>query len=151
MVQRADVEQADAVARVLEEAFADLRALYTDASYAATVLLPEGVLARIAEGPVWVAMRADDAIGTCSAKALDDGLYLRGMAVSPRARGRGVGGMLLSTAEEFALDAGARRLMLSTTPFLTSAIGLYERCGFVRDGEHAWLGVTLIDMHKKLG
>jgi GNAT superfamily N-acetyltransferase len=151
MVQRADVEQADAVARVLEEAFADLRALYTAASYAATVLLPEGVQARMVEGPVWVAMRADEAIGTCSAKALDEGLYLRGMAVSPRARGRGVGRMMLSTAEEFAIDAGARRLMLSTTPFLTSAIVLYERCGFVRDGEHAWLGVKLIDMHKKLG
>jgi GNAT superfamily N-acetyltransferase len=151
MVQRADVGQAEAVARILEEAFADFQPLYTEASYAATVLRPEDVRARMGEGPVWVAMAAGEAIGTCSAKALDEGLYLRGMAVSPRARGRGVGQMLLSTAEEFAIDAGAGRLMLSTTPFLTSAIGLYERCGFVRDGEHAWLGVTLIDMHKKLG
>jgi GNAT superfamily N-acetyltransferase len=151
MVQRAALQQADVVARVLKESFADLQPLYTEASYAATVLQPEDVRARMAEGPVWVATAAGEVIGTCSAKTLDDGLYLRGMAVSPRARGKGVGKMLLSTVEEFAIDAGVRRLMLSATPFLASAIGLYERYGFVRDGEHAWLGVTLIDMHKKLG
>jgi len=135
----------------LNEAFADFRPLYTEASYAATALQPETVMVRMSEGPVWVALVADEVVGTCSAKSLDDGLYLRGMAVSPRVRGRGVGQMLLSTVEKFAEDIGYRRLRLSTTPFLTAAIALYERCGYVQDGERAWLGVTLIDMHKELG
>src|SRR5260370_174540 len=107
MVQRADVGQAEAVARVLEEAFADFQPLYTEASYAATVLRPEGVRARMGEGPVWVAMTAGEAIGTCSAKVLDEGLYLRGMAVGPSAPGRGVQQMPSSTAPEIANDAGA--------------------------------------------
>jgi GNAT superfamily N-acetyltransferase len=150
VVRRGDLPQASAIAHVLNEAFADLRPLYTEESYAATVLEPEGVLVRMSEGPVWVALVADEVVGTCSAKRVDDGLYLRGMAVSPRMRGRGVGQMLLSTAEKFAEDTGCRRLRLSTTPFLTAAIALYERCGYVRDGERAWLGVTLIDMHREL-
>lgn len=150
VVRRGDSPHAGAVARVLNEAFADLRPLYTEASYAATVLEPEDVLIRMSEGPVWVALVADEVVGTCSAKRLKDALYLRGMAVSPRVRGKGIGQMLLSTAEKFAEDIGHRRVRLSTTPFLTAAIALYERCGYVRDGERAWLGVTLIDMHREL-
>jgi GNAT superfamily N-acetyltransferase len=63
-----------------------------------------------------------------------------------------VGARLLAAAEAHAREAGCRRLFLSTTPFLTAAIALYERAGFARTDEppHELLGTPLFTMEKGL-
>jgi GNAT superfamily N-acetyltransferase len=74
------------------------------------------------------------------------------MAVLPAARGQRIGALLLSHIEEFAAANAHKRLFLSTTPFLTQAIRLYERFGFRRsdEGPHDLFGTLLFTMTKTL-
>jgi hypothetical protein len=53
--------------------------------------------------------------------------------------------------EAFAVGRSARRLSLTTTPFLTDAIRLYEQAGFSRTAEPLDLhGTPLFGMVKEL-
>jgi predicted N-acetyltransferase YhbS len=107
----------------------------------------------MAEGPTWVALLSNAIVGTASVvEKGEGGLYVRGMAVLPSARGRGVGELLLREIEGFALRNGCTRLVLSTTPFLNGAIRLYERFGFERtlDGPNDLFGTPLFTMAKAL-
>ncbi len=91
-------------------------------------------------------------VGTISAVPRSETLYIRSMAVTPAARGHGIGRMLLGRVEKFALKSGFKRLLLSTTPFLKSAISLYEREGFDPTGEgpHDLHKTALFTMEKVL-
>lgn len=151
-IRRARPGDARAIARMLSLAFAAYRPLYTNEAYAATVLSEAQVLHRLAEGPVWVAVSANDApcVATASALATAQGCYVRSMAVLPAARGQGLGWQLLEQVERFAREAGLSRLYLSTTPFLDRAIALYGRYGFRRsaEGPSALFGTPLFTMVK---
>jgi GNAT superfamily N-acetyltransferase len=137
---------------VLYEAFVAYEPCYTREAFAATAPPSSLVRDRMGEGPVWVAPCGEAIVGTVSAVPKDEDVYVRGMAVLPRARGKGIGGSLLSQVEEYASARGHRRLVLSTTPFLTDAIELYERSGFRRsdEGPHDLLGTPLFTMVKVL-
>lgn len=132
-VRLATVADAADVHAVLLAAFEPLRERYTPGAFDATVLDPPRVVARIGEGPVWVAESEDRVIGTFSAIVDERGCYLRGMGVDPRVRGRGAGAALLAAALEYA--AAGTRTWLYTTEFLHAAIRLYERAGFHRFDE----------------
>lgn len=152
-IRPAVAEDAAPVASLLRESFAEYEALYTPAGFAATTPAREEVLKRIGEGPVWVALEDEAVVGTVSAVAKGEALYVRGMAVSPAARGRRVGDSLLRRAEEFARERGLKRIFLSTTPFLSRAIRLYTRHGFERtdEGPDNLHGTPLFTMEKILG
>ena len=60
--------------------------------------------------------------------------HLVGMMVRERSRGRGVGQALLDALVAEARAAGLELLTLTVTEGNASAIGLYERAGFVRFG-----------------
>ena len=60
---------------------------------------------------------------------------VRLLAVSPAARGRGVGEALMRECTARARRAGAARLGLHTTPMMAAALRLYERMGFARAPE----------------
>jgi GNAT superfamily N-acetyltransferase len=152
LIRRGGPEDAAAIAGVLRASFAEFKALYTDGGFAATTLGAEQVLARIREGPVWVALREGVVLGTVAAVVQDASVYIRGMAVLPTARGFGVGAKLLQQVEVWAVSEGYTRLLLSTTPFLNSAIRLYERFGFRRtdNGLHDLFGTPLFTMQKSI-
>lgn len=146
-IRRAMADDASAVASILKRAFAEYRSLYTDGGFAATTPAADGVLVRMQEGPVWVATCDRDVVGTTSVVHTDRGLYIRGMAVIPEARGLGAGRALLHQISAHAASSGYDKLLLSTTPFLDSAIRLYEAYGFERTGRAADLfGTPLITM-----
>lgn len=72
---------------------------------------------------------------------------LYSLAISRQARGQGLGAALLERCEEQAWARGCRRLRLEVRTDNASAIGLYERSGYVRfarsvgfyeDGSDAW-------------
>jgi GNAT superfamily N-acetyltransferase len=151
-VQLAGIDEAATVAALLREAFAEFEPLYTAGAFAATTPTAEQLRARWAEGPVWIARLADEALGTVAAVPEDQKLYTRSMAVVPTARGRGVGRLLLEEVEGFARQCGCTRLFLSTTPFLHRAIRLYKRFGFVRtsSGPEELQGTPLFTMEKIL-
>lgn len=58
---------------------------------------------------------------------------LSDLFTTPEARGRGVGRLLMNTAREFAVDTGAKGLVLETATDNFTAQGLYESLGWVRD------------------
>jgi len=92
-----------AVASLMHRSFVEYEDQYTGEGFAATVPLPDQVQARMNEGPVWLALENGAVVGTVSAVLKDQGLYIRGMAVDPLARGKGIGRKLLDGAEAFAV------------------------------------------------
>ena len=141
-----------AIASVLYEAFVEYKSSYTPEGFAVTTPTSDQIQSRMTEGPVWVVIRDQAIVGTASAVSQGESLYVRGMAVLPNARGQKIGELLLAHIESFASTSGFRRLFLSTTPFLNSAIRLYERFGFRRidDGPHDLFGTPLFTMEKLL-
>lgn len=134
-IHRATPSDAAAIASVLHASFVEFKGLYTEGGFAATVLNSEQVLRRMSEGPVWIALRGESAAGTIAAVVRGRSIYIRGMAVLPSARGSGIGADLLKTVEQWAFGEQFFHLFLSTTPFLHSAIRLYEKLGFRRASE----------------
>jgi GNAT superfamily N-acetyltransferase len=152
-IRRAGLGDAPAIAQVLHDSFVEFEALYTAGGFSATTLSPEQILARMREGPVWVATSESAVIGTVAA-ILKDGESgcIRGMAVLPSARGSRIGAALLQHVETWAAGSECMRLFLSTTPFLSSAIRLYERAGFTRtdEGPLDLFGTPLFVMKKDI-
>ena len=151
-IRMASAREASKVARLLRDAFAEYEASYTKEGFSATTPTAALVRSRMDEGPMWVAVQADEIVGTVSAIPRGEALYIRGMAVYGAARGQGVGKLLLREVESFALERGHKRLVLSTTPFLDRAIRLYEHAGFRRndEGPHDLFGTPLFTMSKSL-
>ncbi|MDI2143234.1 MULTISPECIES: GNAT family N-acetyltransferase [unclassified Pseudomonas] len=58
---------------------------------------------------------------------------LSDLFTTPAARGRGVGRLLMNTARDFAVETGAKGLVLETATDNFTAQRLYESLGWVRD------------------
>ncbi len=151
-IRRAGLDDVVAIAKVLRESFAEYEALYTREGFAATTPNAEQVVDRMREGPVWVALHRGEVVGTVAAVNKGRSVYMRGMAVLPAARGLRVGARLLEQVENWSSDEGCSRLFLSTTPFLSPAIRLYESRGFRRVEEETrhLFGTPLFTMEKKI-
>jgi ribosomal protein S18 acetylase RimI-like enzyme len=151
-IREAVPDDAPSIASVLYQSFVEYKSSYTSGGFAATTPRADEVESRIVEGPVWVVLIDQIIIGTVSVVPKGESLYIRGMAVLPKARGQKIGELLLAHIESFASARGFKRLFLSTTPFLTGAIRLYGRFGFQRidDGRHDLFGTPLFTMEKLL-
>jgi len=82
-----------------------------------------------------------------------DTAWLDAIAVSPSARGRGVGRLLLASAELEAKRAGARTLGLATADSNLAALDLFLAAGFVierRVPRYYERGQTAVEMKKRL-
>ncbi len=152
IIAEAVPDDAAAIAHVLLLAFEEFRPLYTAEAFRATTPDATGVGARLREGTTWLARKRGIVVGSASAVPEQDGLYIRGMAVVPAARQFGIARQLLAIIEKFARDRQYPRMTLSTTPFLTGAIRLYEELGFRRsaDGPADLFGTPLFTMIKPL-
>jgi putative acetyltransferase len=94
-------------------------------------------LASLMQPNVLFAVARDDALRAvgCGAIVLGPAFgELKRMYVSPQCRGKGVARRLLSILESHAAGRAATLLTLETGPFQPKALGLYERCGYVRCG-----------------
>lgn len=151
-IRRANAVDAEPIAFLLRDSFREVERFYTRDGYAATTPDASVVRERLKEGPTWVAEEAGFPVGTVSAVLRDLDLYIRSMAVVPNARGHNLGHFLFAEALNLAVERKARRIYLSTTPFLYSAIRLYESLGFRRTGEPPddLFGTPLFTMAKQL-
>jgi GNAT superfamily N-acetyltransferase len=151
-IRQAEPSDAATVAKVLHDSFVEFKPLYTRGGFDATTPSAEQVLIRMQEGPIWLAMRESEALGTVAAVAKGESVYMRGMAVLPAARGLGVGARLLETVEHWVTKQSASRVYLTTTPFLHAAIRMYEKHGFERmqTDPQDLFGTPLFAMEKKI-
>lgn len=102
------------------------------------------VSGRAQSAAVWVAELGGELVGTVTVPrpgerlqddTLADEMDLRLLAVSGRARGRGVAEALVRHCLELARARGSRRLVLHTASMMHGARRLYERMGFERISE----------------
>lgn len=141
------------VARLLLEAFTPFREQYTAGGFTETIGSVDVIRERLATAKIWIAYLGDDAVGTVTAIPEDERIYIRSMAVTPGAQGRGVGQKLLSALERDARERGFRSLYLYTTFVLPGAQPLYEKNGFVVTRETApeeWHDMGGVEMEKTL-
>lgn len=151
-IRAAYTGDARCIVACLEAAFAPYRDLYTPAAYADTVPHTNGILRRIANMHVLVAVAGDQVVGTIAGTCNDEGGgHLRGMAVLPHWQGSGVAGQLLIAIEEYLRIKGCSRVTLDTTLPLQRAIRFYESRGYRISGMIAdFFGMSLHEYAKKL-
>jgi len=150
-IREAKYRDAAAIESLLYESFLQYEHAYTSEAFRITTPEKREIERRIKHWTVWVALDANVIVGTVSAHPEGDTLHIRSMAVRPSMRGRGIGQLLLQRVEKFAAANHYKRLILNTTPFLASAIRLYERFGFRPTGsERDWFGTTLSAMTKQV-
>jgi GNAT superfamily N-acetyltransferase len=147
-IRRATSEDAGGVLRCLHEAFEEYRDRYTATAYLDTVLTPQGVVQRLTEMRVFVAVRADgEIVGTISSASG----HLRGLAVRPAWQGNGVASRLLQAAEADLRGLNCSRVTLGTTDVLQGAVQFYEGRGYRRSGRVTdFFGMNLIEYVKEL-
>lgn len=84
-------------------------------------------------GQIFFVVETGKVFGTCAVIPHEPGVYeIAKMAVSPQARGKGYGDMLMDATVEFSRRAGATRIVIVSNTVLAPAIKLYEKHGFVR-------------------
>jgi predicted GNAT family N-acyltransferase len=79
-----------------------------------------------------VAVDGGIVVGTCRLVVDRSQMVLQRVAVDPEHRGRGIGTMIVAEAEQRGRAAGVERIDMHAQ---LHAIGIYERAGFVAQGE----------------
>lgn len=118
----AKAEEAPAIARLIDTAYQP----YRDQG----LTLPDvsgGVSDSIAAGQVWV---TDDLSGVLILATATPKAHLMNVAVSPDARGRGIGGQLIRWALELAQEAGCAEIALATHVDMPDNVALYAHLGW---------------------
>ena len=152
-VRLATPEDAQAIAEVLHDAFTVHREHYTEEAFAVVTPGTDVILGRFEEGPMWVAEMDGRVVGTVSLTTEPEGLYVRSMAVSPDAQGKGVGHKLLEATDEYAESTEFERIFLYTTYFVPGAKEMYVKHGYkwVRDtSADEWYGTPGLEMDKRI-
>ena len=84
-------------------------------------------------GEVFFALFDKEVVGTCAMLKVDDLVFeLAKMAVTEKVQGKRIGKKLMLTCIGYAVEEGAKKIILYTSPKLTTAINLYLSVGFKR-------------------
>ncbi|MBD2093165.1 GNAT family N-acetyltransferase [Microcoleus sp. FACHB-1515] len=82
-------------------------------------------------GHIHMALSNGEAVGTCALIKMNDDTYeLAKMAVTEKARGKGIGWLLGQAAIQKAREFGAKTVYLESNTVLEPAINLYQKLGF---------------------
>ena len=101
------------------------------------------------ESVIFLALLDEDAVGftqlypSFSSTSMKRLWILNDLFVASTGRRQGIGEALLERARQFAVDDGAKGLMLETALTNSTAQKLYERMGWVRDNEYCVYNLTL--------
>jgi DNA-binding MarR family transcriptional regulator/N-acetylglutamate synthase-like GNAT family acetyltransferase len=82
-------------------------------------------------GHILIALYNNEPVGTCALIKMDNDMYeLAKMAVSPKAKGKGIGFILGNASIAKARELGAKKIYLESNTVLKPAINLYQKLGF---------------------
>jgi len=153
LIREGTPEDAAAICELLRESFAEFVNDYTPEAFDIVTPPADEIAGRFEEGPIWVAAVGNEIVGTVSVLPEPDWLYIRSMAVSPRAQGMGIAANLLEKVERYGIESGYQTLFLYTTPFSKAAISLYKKFGFVHVRDTTadeWYGTPGVAMEKAI-
>ncbi|TIQ28509.1 MAG: GNAT family N-acetyltransferase [Mesorhizobium sp.] len=89
-------------------------------------------------------------VGLIETMAHDDHIWIENIAVAPDAQGRGIGRLLLDSAERQAIEAGRPELRLLTNGAFEANVLLYRKHGYAIDREEPFMNGTTVYMSKRL-
>lgn len=104
----------------------------------------------VRDGHVRVVERSSEVVGVLVLISRPDHLLLDNVAVHPRAKGQGIGRLMLEEAERVARLQGHSTIRLYTNEVMTENIGLYGRVGYVETHRAEENGFRRIYMAKLL-
>ncbi len=152
-IRLAGMDDSQTISDLIYHAFSPFAPEYTEGAFAYTTPKADSVLPRFGEGPIWIAERDGEAVGTVSGMPEGERFYIRSMAISPSAQRGGIGQKLLDMVEAYARHQGFKKLFLYTTFVLPGAKSLYEKNGFyvLRETEpEEWFNMGGLEMEKDL-
>jgi ribosomal-protein-alanine N-acetyltransferase len=120
-VRRFTPADAAFVSELSERAFSEYGA--RPAHYTASVVQRSNTI-------TWLAVEADAPVGLVVLELEGARAAILALAVTERARGRGIGGLLMQVAERHARERGAGQLALWTADSNLAALDLFLRRGF---------------------
>ena len=126
MIRSARPDEADALSQLIAVSFEP----YIERIGARPGPMSADYTSLIASGSVWVADRDGEVVGTIVLTDENDHLLVDNLAVSPSARGLGVGSQLLEFAADHARSCGLGELRLHTNVAMTENLQYYPRRGF---------------------
>jgi ribosomal protein S18 acetylase RimI-like enzyme len=97
-----------------------------------------------------IAVENGQIVGLIETMRHDDHIWVENVAVAPEAQGRGIGRLLLDTAERKAIDAGFSELRLLTNGAFEANVLLYRKHGYTIDREEEFMNGMTVYMSKKL-
>jgi ribosomal protein S18 acetylase RimI-like enzyme len=145
-------DEYEQVGALVEAAYTAGGLLDNDRGYGAHV---RDVAGRAGDHPVLVAVRDGVIVGSVtltphgsphSELAGEDEVEFRYLGVAPQAWGTGVARALVDAVERYAVEHGARWLVLCSISDNVAAMRRYEHMGFVRAPERDWQPAPGIDL-----
>ncbi len=128
-IRRAKIEDAAALARCIDDAYAPYRSRIADLP-----AVSEGIDKDIEDHLVFVAVLDDRILGGLVLIQQPGFALLANVAVEPRATGRGVGRGLIEQAEAACRQVRIDEIRLTTHVAMPENVRLYERLGWQRTG-----------------
>jgi len=102
-------------------------------------------------GQIFFAVEGEMVLGTCAAiRHCGEIVEIAKLAVTPSARRRGIGRLLVQTVIEYARDMGACKVTLVSNTKLRSALRLYESMGFTHAQLPEQPGYVSADVYMEL-
>ncbi len=146
-IRRATVADADAVTDCVRAAYA----MYLDRMEQPPGPMLQDYAEVIAEHQVWIALSERAVVGVLVLIERDDHILLDNIAVHPDRHGHGLGGKLLSLADQETRRQGYDELRLYTHVTMTENVALYHAKGWRVTGRGLEDGYERIFMAKRLG
>ena len=87
--------------------------------------------AAIERGEYYVAIDGADIVGVIEIKLIGDEVKIDQVSVDPSRQGDGIGGWIISQAEELAKRLGANAMTMFTAEIISDLLRFYSRHGFV--------------------
>lgn len=126
MIRPAIAADAEALSRLARDAYGH----YVERIGAEPAPMAEDYATLIASGDVWVAEERGEPVGLLVLRAGLGHLLLENVAVSPAARGAGIGRQLLDFADARARERGLDEIRLCTNEAMTENLAYYPRMGY---------------------
>jgi len=151
--RRAKPEDVEDIYNVTKLAFEDYRKIgYREAAIQSAIVSKSEIQRRINQELMLVAETNKQIVGTVTGTIDCESMLVMTLATHPDFQNLGVGTKLMETIEEEAVKAGCYKISLFTTPVMKSAIHLYEKRGYQREGilKKQFHGIDLIAFGKIL-